>query len=296
MNHWLFFRNPWLLVLVAMLVSGNRPALITIPVDHPTTSLTPQTAPADARQTDVNAAVVVADFLAMFSTTEGDRRQLRAELLATYAKDAATDPKMYPAMRQMVQAIARAQHDALTVAALRGPLQQRIGAVMRAYPVEAKRGFLGYVQRHNPIVVSNSRFVITRGHIQRMRDAQNYVAKLGGMDPGKNTSMAEDVRTIADQFSKIPADEQQAIADSEIRLVKLVMVSRDKLIYPAVMSDIRKNLHTPADLHRTTRLLEKAGDDYVRAISKINGQISQFAALGAKNGIFTGLTTPGNRP
>lgn len=296
MNHWLFFRNPWLLVLVAVLVSGNRPALVTIPVDHPTTHPTPNTAPADARQTDVNAAVIVADFLAMYSISESDRQQFRAELLATYAKDVAADPKMYPAMRQLVQVIARAQHDALTVAALRGPLQQRIGAVMRAYPVEAKRGFLGYVQRHNPIVVSNSRFVITRAHIQRMRDAQNYVAKLGGMDPGKNNSMEEDVRTIATQFSKIPADEQQAIADSEIRLVKLVMVSRDKLIYPAVMSDIRKNLHTPADLHRTTRLLEKAGDDYVRAINRMNSQVNQMAALGAKQGVFTGLTMPGNRP
>lgn len=260
----------------------GRPAVVK--------SLSPQ------QSADIQAAVTVADFLAMYPVSETDRQQLRQELLRSYATDKASDPKLYPTLRQLAQTIAQARRNGLTMAALRGPLQQRFLAVIRAYPQAAKRGLLGYVQRHNPIVATNGKLIVTRAHVQNMWAAQNYVAELAGQKPSYNTTLEEDVQFVAKMFTKMDPAEQQAIADSELRLVKLVMVSKDKMIYPAVMSDIRKNLHSSKDLHRVTRMLEATGDQYVRAINRINNQLDQFGSMGAKMGTFAGLTAPGNRP
>jgi hypothetical protein len=245
---------------------------------------TPRTSPVIAQsggyqltEVMVQRALQLAQIEAGADFSPSDAAALRADLIAYFRKE---PPKQMEAHKNIAETLQSAGGSPLTgkrgwmgLALLRYRVWQQIAQnpewlrEWQSYP------FGKMVLKYNPILVNSGGMIVTRSNVDCLFYSNALVAQAAGVTPPTQAEKDQFIRTLPPRFASMPTEQKQQLRMAEERLTYFDAVYRQTIQTRAVViADIRRNVHSPADVWREARQVEDdAGGAAVGAVGDSRG-------------------------
>lgn len=195
--------------------------------------------------------------LAAAEFSAADAAALRAALIASFLKQPAQQAAAYDSVGTMLrQRLPGGAPSWLDLALLRYAQWQSYGQAQRFADFSGTP--LGrMVLKYNPVLVHSGGAIVTRDNVDCRFYADTMVARAAALAPPTAADKDRFARTLAAHFAAMPAQRKTYLTQAEIRLARLVLVyDGDGGTRAAVLADIRKEVHAPADVARAARQVE----------------------------------------
>jgi hypothetical protein len=205
----------------------------------------------------IGNALRFGQILAGSDFSASDAAALRGDLIATFQKEPAKQIEAHESVAKALREAVGRKPSWLTLASVRYKVWQGYGD-----DEEAFQGFRSYpfgqmVLKYNPVLVNSAGMIVTKTDVDCQLYADALVAKVAGMAPLTETEKDQFVRDLPSRFASMPREQQEYLRRAELRLVDLHTVYDGTVkTRAAVTADIRKNVHSPADVWREARQVE----------------------------------------
>ena len=188
-----------------------------------------------------------------------DAAALRSDLIADFQKEPAKQVAEYESVAKTMPrpSVVTGKNTWLDLALLR----YRMWQVYAENP-DVFRSFQSYpfgrvVLKYNPVLVNSGGMIVTKTDVECQFYADNLVAQAAGVPPPAQTVKDEFIRSLPSRFASLPREQQEYLRRAELRLQGFYTVYVDTINTRAVVAaDIRKNVHSSADVWREARQVE----------------------------------------
>lgn len=222
--------------------------------------------------------------LAAADFSAGDAAALRAGLIATFRKEPARQAAAYDAVEKILQqGLPDGAPSWHALALLRYRQWQWYGQAQRLADF-ASYPFGRMVLKYNPVVVRSGGMIVTRDNVDCLFYADTLVAKAAAVAPPIAADKDRFVGDLPSRFAAMPMRQRQDLSQAEIRLARLEAVYDGTVkTHAAMVADIRKAVHAPADVRREARRVENdaapAGEQIDAAPSQALDDEQRLAAM-----------------
>jgi hypothetical protein len=200
--------------------------------------------------------------LAAADFSPSDAAALRADLIAYFQKEPAKQMAAYETVAKILrQGIGPGRKPSwLDLALIRYRVWQSYSNLQRfrefqSYP------FGTMVLKYNPVLVNSGGMLITKNDVDCQFYSDTMVAQAAGVAPPTETDKHQFVRNLPSRFASMPTEQKEYLREAEIRLAQFHIVYDGTIkTHAAVLADIRKNVHSSADVSREARQVEKDAD------------------------------------
>jgi hypothetical protein len=135
------------------------------------------------------------------------------------------------------------------------------------------------VLKYNPVLVNSGGMIVTRNDVDCLFYSDTMVAKAAGVAPPTEADKDQFVRNLPSRFASMPTELKEYLRRAEIRLVEFDMVYDGTVkTHAAVLADIRKNVHSSADVWREARQVENDARPTGKQMSAAGQQAVDFAS------------------
>jgi hypothetical protein len=223
--------------------------------------------------------------LAAADFSPSDTAALRTDLIAHFQKEPAKQMAAYESVAKILQQLSRSGRKPswLTLALIRYRQWQSYGDAQRfrefqSYP------FGRMVLKYNPALVSFGGMIVTKNDVDCLFYSDTMVAKAAGVAASTEADNDRFVKNLPSHFASMPTELKEDLRQAEIRLAQLEMVYDGTVkTRAAVLADIRKNVHSSADIWREARQVENdagpAGEKISAAQQRAVGFESRLAVM-----------------
>ena len=188
-----------------------------------------------------------------------DAAALRSDLIADFQKEPAKQVAEYESVAKTMPrpSVVTGKNTWLELALVR----YRVWQVYAENP-DVFRSFQSYpfgrvVLKYNPVLVNSGGMIVTKTDVECQFYADNLVAQAAGVPPPAQTVKDEFIRSLPSRFASLPREQQEYLRRAELRLQGFYTVYIDTINTRAVVAaDIRKNVHSSADVWREARQVE----------------------------------------
>jgi hypothetical protein len=144
----------------------------------------------------------------------------------------------------------------LDLALLRYRVWQSYGGQQRVRKFQSYP-FGRMVLKYNPVLVNSGGMIVTKNDVDCLFYSDTMVAKAAGVAPPTEADKDQFVRDLPSQFASMPTKLKEYLRQAEIRLAQFDMVYDGTVkTRAAVLADIRKHVHSFADVWREARQVE----------------------------------------
>jgi hypothetical protein len=233
----------------------------------------------------LDQALRFGQILAAEDFSPSDAAALRADLIAYFKKEPAKQMAAYESVAKILQQQSRLGRKTswLELALVRYGQWQSYGDPQRfrefqSYP------FGRMVLKYNPVLINSGGMIVTKNDIDCLFYSDTMVAKAAGVAAPTEADNDRFVRNLPSHFASMPADLKEDLRQAEIRLAQFDIVYDGTVkTRAAVLADIRKNVHSSADVWREARQVENdarfAGDKIRAAQQRSVAYGSRLAAM-----------------
>jgi hypothetical protein len=205
----------------------------------------------------LQAALRFGQVLAGADFSPSDAAALRSELIAYFPKDTATQVEGYESAAKALPDTPGRKPTWLDLALLRYKVWQAYAENQQAFRDFQNVPFGKMVLKYSPVFVNSDGIIVTKTDVDCQFYANALIAKAAGVAPPTDTEKERFVRSLPSQFASLSKEQKEYLKRAELRLVNLVQVHDGTIKTRAVVdADIRKNVHSSADVSREARLVE----------------------------------------
>jgi hypothetical protein len=113
------------------------------------------------------------------------------------------------------------------------------------------------VLKYNPVLVNSGGMIVTKNDVDCVFYSDTMVAKAAGVAPPTEADKDRFVRNLPSRFASMPRELKEYLRQAELRLAEFDIVYDGTVkTHAAVLADIRKNVHSSADVPREARQVE----------------------------------------
>jgi len=186
-----------------------------------------------------------------------DAAALQSELIAYFPKDTAKQVEGYESIAKALPATPGRKPTWLDLALLRYKVWQAYAENQQAFRDFQNVPFGKMVLKYSPVLVNSGGIIVTKTDVDCQFYADGLIAKAAGVAPPTDAEKERFVRSLPSQFASLSKEQKEYLKRAELRLVDLVQVHDGTIKTRAVVDDdIRKNVHSSADVWREARQVE----------------------------------------
>jgi hypothetical protein len=217
--------------------------------------------------------------LAAADFSPSDAAALRADLIAYFQKEPAKQMTAYETIAKILQlGIPPGKPTWLDLALLRYRVWQSYGGQQRVRKFQSYP-FGRMVLKYNPVLVNSGGMIVTKNDVDCLFYSNTMVAKAAGVAPPTEADKDQFVRDLPSQFASMPTKLKEYLRQAEIRLAQFDIVYDGTVkTHAAVLADIRKNVHSSADVWREARQVENDAGPGPTQISAAEQKAVAFAS------------------
>ena len=211
--------------------------------------------------------------LAFNDFSPSEAAAIRADLIANFRKDPASQTQGYQNIVKFLQqepaSALTGKRSWLSLALLRATVWQAYGQQPQAFREFKNHVYGRMVLKYNPVLVNSGGVIVTKADVDCQLYADALVAQAAGVAPplvqetGRPCSVAltaardQFIRSFPSRFDSLPEEQQRYLKNAEIRVATFDIVYRQTIQTRAVVTaDIRRNVHSSADVSREARQVE----------------------------------------
>lgn len=223
--------------------------------------------------------------LAAADFSPSDAAALRSDLIAYFLKEPAKQMAAYESVAKILQQLSHPGRNSswLAFALIRYRQWQSYGDAQRfrefqSYP------FGRMVLKYNPVLASSGGMVVTKNDVECLFYSDTMVAKAAGVAAPTEANKDRFIKNLPSHFASMATERKEELRQAEIRLAQFDMVYDGTVkTRTAVLADIRKNVHSSADVWREARQVENdaapAGEKLSAARQRAVGFESRLAVM-----------------
>jgi hypothetical protein len=199
------------------------------------------------------------EFLAGAKFSPSDTAALRSDLIAIFQKEPAKQMASYEAVAKALwEAPGLRRNPSMLAAAVdRYKLWQWYAEHQQDFREFQSYPFGKMVLKYNPVVANSGGIIVTRTDIECQFYSDALVAKAAGVSPSTQTEKDLFVHNLPSRFASLSKEQQEYLRRAELRLADFRTVYDGTVkTRAAVLADIRKNVHSSADVWREARRVE----------------------------------------
>jgi len=221
-----------------------------------------------------------------------DAAALRSELVAYFQKEPAKQVEAYEATAKTLQGVSGIpghKPSWLDLALARYRVWLWYGEHQQALRDFQSAPFGRMVLNYNPVLVNSGGMIVTKTDVECQFASDTLIAKAAGVVPPGQAEKDQLMRTLSSRFASLSKEQQEYLRAAEVRLVKFWLVYGNTIkTHAIVTADIRKSVHTPADVWQCARRVENDVDSkYWRMY--MNEGLTAVANAGRVNPDIVGL-------
>jgi hypothetical protein len=217
-----------------------------------------------------------------------DAAALRSALIAYFPKDTAKQMDGYESIGKALREALKPKPSWFDLAIVRYKVWQAYGENAQAFREFQNVPFGKMILKYNPVLVNSGGVVVTKTDVDCQFYSAALVAQAAGVAPPTQAEKDQFIQNISSRFASLPREQQENLRRAELRLWSLRTVfDGSKRTRAAMTADIKKNVHSSADVSREARQLEddtehngkywqsylKEGMAAVFNASRVNGDI-----------------------
>ena len=226
----------------------------------------------------LDQALRFGQILAAADFSRSDAAALRTDLIAYFQKEPAKQMAAYESVAKILQQQSRPGRKPswLELALIRYRQWQSYGDARRfrefqSYP------FGKMILKYNPVLVSSGGMIVTKNDVDCLFYSDTMVAKAAGVAPPTRADEDPFIRKLPSRFAAMPTELKEDLRQAEIRLAQFDTVYDGTVrTRAAVLADIRKNVHSSADVWREARQVENDAEPAGEKISAARQQAVGF--------------------
>src|SRR5262252_492428 len=113
------------------------------------------------------------------------------------------------------------------------------------------------VLKYNPVLVNSGGMIVIKTDVDCQFYSDALVAKTAGVPPPTEAEKYRFMQALPARFASLPREQQEDLRRAELRLVNFHLVYDGTVkTRAAVVADIKKNVHSSADVWREARQVE----------------------------------------
>jgi hypothetical protein len=113
------------------------------------------------------------------------------------------------------------------------------------------------ILQYNPVLVNSGGMLVTQKDVDSQFSSDALVAQAAGLAPPTQAEKDQFIRSLPSRFASMPKEQKADLAAAEVRLANFENVFRNSIkTRAAIIADIRRAVHSSADLSREARQLE----------------------------------------
>ena len=206
----------------------------------------------------IQRALLFGQILAGADFSRADAATLRADLIAYFQKEPAKQMKAYESVAQWLQGLGLPGRKPswLDLAIARYNEWESYGDTQRfrefqSYP------FGKMVLKYNPVVVNSGGTIITKAHVDSLYHSNALVAEAAGLAPPAQAEKDQLIRSLPSRFGSLTKEQQEYLSRANGRMWGFATIySRYTGTRAAMIADIRRNVHSSADIPKEARRVE----------------------------------------
>jgi hypothetical protein len=205
----------------------------------------------------IQQALRFGQILAGAGFTPSDAAALRSQLIAYFPTDTAKQMEGYASAAKALREAIPAKPSRMDLAMVRFKVWQGYGENPQTFREFQGAPFGKMVLKYNPVLVNSGGIVVTKTDVDCQFYADTLVAQAAAVAPPAQAEKDRFVQSIASRFASLPKDQQEHLRRAELRLWSLRTVYEGSIrTRAAMLADIRRNVHSSADVGREARQLE----------------------------------------
>jgi len=207
----------------------------------------------------VQQALRFGEFLAGTNFSPSDTTALRSDLIAIFQKEPAKQMASYEAVAKAIREAPglRRNPSMLAAAVDRYKLWQWYAEHQQDFREFQSYPFGKMVLKYNPAVANSGGIIVTRTDIECQFYSDALVAKAAGVPSPAQAEKDRFIQSLPSRFASLPKEQQEYLRRAELRLADFRTVYDGTVkTRAAVLADIRKNVHSSADVWREARRVE----------------------------------------
>jgi len=225
-----------------------------------------------------------------------DAAALRSSLIAIFQREPAKQVQAYASVAKTLREASSGREPSwLDVAILRYEIWQWFGEKPDSFHDFESYPFGKMVLKYNPILINSGGMIVTKSDVDSLFYSNAFVAQAAGVAPPAQTEKDRFIEALPSRFGSLPRAQQEVLTRAELRLVDVhIMCDGTVKTRAAVMADIKRNVHSSADVPTVARQVEtdsQFGAKYhhiyqsemwaaVANATRVNGQIMGIGGLG----------------
>ena len=204
----------------------------------------------------IDQALRFGQILAGADFSPSDAAAMRSGLIATFRKEPVKETADYESVAKILKQTAGRKASWLDLALIRYKVWQSYGENQQAFRDLQSSPFGKMVLKYNPVLVNSGGMVVTKTDVDCQYFSDALVAKAAGMAPPTEAEKDRFAKSLPSQFASLPR-EQQELRSAELRLVDFYTAYEGTIKTRAIVAaDIRKSVHSSADVWREARQVE----------------------------------------
>jgi hypothetical protein len=205
----------------------------------------------------LDRALRFGQILAGADFSPSDVAALRSGLISYFPKDTAKQVEGYESVAKALPETPGRKPTWLDLALLRYKVWQAYAENQENFRDFQNVPFGKMVLKYNPVLVNSGGVIVTKTDVDCQFYADALIAKAAGVAPPTDAEKERFVRNLPSQFASLSNEQKDYLRRAELRLVNLVQVHDGSIKTRVVVdADIRKNVHSSADVSREARQVE----------------------------------------
>jgi hypothetical protein len=185
-----------------------------------------------------------------------DAAALRADLIAYFQREPARQTQEYEAVAKFLRAN-NLKNSFVDYAVMRYKQWYALGQNPQAFRAFQDSPFGRIVLKYNPILVNSGGMIITQRDVDWQFASDALVAQIAGVAPPTQADKDEFVWTLPSKFASMQKEQQEYLRAAQVRLANIHMdIDGTIKTRAAFEADIRKNVHSSAEVSREARQIE----------------------------------------
>jgi ketosteroid isomerase-like protein len=203
----------------------------------------------------IQRALLLAQIEAGADFSPSDAAALRADLIAYFQKEPAKQIEAHKSIAKLLQ---QAPHgSSWQRALLRDNVWQFYGQNPQAFRDWQSYPFGKMVLKYNPVVVNSGGTIITKVHVDSLYYSNALVAEAAGLAPPAQAEKDQLIRSLPSRFGSLTKEQQEYLSRANGRMWAFATIySQTKNTRAAMIADIRRNVHSSADIPKEARRVE----------------------------------------